>query len=120
MASYRLTDAALADLDQLYEYGIFTFGLSQANQYYDGLVAKFQAIADSPLIHPGIEEIRTGYRRALYCVHSIYYRTENRDITIVRILGRQDTQLALESINTKNSNGVFGRNMYLRNPYSPP
>ena len=49
MASYRLNDAALADLDRIYEYGILTFGLQQADKYYDGLLLYFQAIADSPL-----------------------------------------------------------------------
>ena len=37
MGSYRLSDAALADLDRIYEYGILTFGLQQADKYYDGL-----------------------------------------------------------------------------------
>ncbi len=41
MANYSLTDAALADLDRLYEYGILTFGLKQADKYYDGLVDYF-------------------------------------------------------------------------------
>ena len=35
MGSYRLNDAALADLDRIYEYGILTFGLQQADKYYD-------------------------------------------------------------------------------------
>ncbi len=49
MVSYCLTDAALADLDRLYEYGILVFGLTQADKYYDGLVFYFQTIAGSPL-----------------------------------------------------------------------
>ncbi|MDA1089544.1 MAG: type II toxin-antitoxin system RelE/ParE family toxin [Proteobacteria bacterium] len=57
MASYRLGDAALADLDRIYEYGILTFGLEQADRYFDGLVCLFQQIADSPLSHPAVDEI---------------------------------------------------------------
>ena len=59
MARYRLTDAALADLERIYEYGILNFGLSQADKYYDGLVLHFQKIADSPLSHPSVERLST-------------------------------------------------------------
>lgn len=95
MARYRLTDAALADLDRLYEYGILTFGLKKADQYYDGLVSHFQKIADSPLSHTAVDKIRAGYRRAPYYINSVYYRIEGQGVVIVRILGRQDPATAL-------------------------
>ncbi len=71
MASYRLNDAALADLDRIYEYGILTFGLQQADKYYDGLLLYFQAIADSPLSYVGVDEIRARYRCATYSSDSV-------------------------------------------------
>jgi len=95
MAHYRLNDAALADLDRIYEYGILTFGLQQADKYYDGLLSYFQAIADSPLSHIGVDEIRKGYRRAPYSGDTIYYRIDPNEVVIVRILGQQDPQKAL-------------------------
>lgn len=95
MASYRLTAAALQDLDQLYEYGVLNFGLEQADTYYDGLVARFQNIADAPLAHPTVNQVRQGYRRAAYSINSIYYRIEEHDVVIARILGRQDPNQAL-------------------------
>ena len=64
MASYRLTDQALSDLDRLYEYGVVTFGLWRANEYYDGLIEHFQTLANLPLLYGAVDEIRTGYRRA--------------------------------------------------------
>ena len=90
MASYRLNDAALADLDKIYEYGILNFGLKQADQYFDGLVFHFQQIADNPHSHPAVDEIRAGYRRAPYYANSVYYRIEGDRIVVVRILGKQD------------------------------
>lgn len=95
MASYRINDAALADLDRIYEYGVLTFGLQQADKYYDGLLLYFQAIVDSPLSHVGVDEIRTGYRRAIYSSDSVYYRIEGAGVEIVRILGQQDPKKAL-------------------------
>lgn len=94
MARYSLTDAALDDLDSIYEYGILTFGLEQADRYYDGLVSYFQTVADSPYSHQIINQIRTGYRRAPYYSSSIYYRLDNSEVVIVRILGRQDPTTA--------------------------
>ena len=99
MASYRLTDAALADLERIYEYGILNFGLSQADKYYDGLVLQirlhFQKIADSPLSHPSVELIRSTYRRATYFTNSIYYRIDSEGVEIIRVLGRQDPEKQL-------------------------
>ena len=94
MASYRLTEAALADLDRVYEYGILNFGLNQANKYYDGLVLHFQKIADSTLSNTSVNEIRIGYRRAMYFSNSVYYRIENNDVLIIRVLGRQNPKTA--------------------------
>jgi len=90
MTSYRLTDAALADLDRLYEFGILNFGLVQADSYFDGLVDYFQVIAENPLSYVTVNEIRSGYRRAIYQSNSIYYYLENTVVVIVRILGRQN------------------------------
>ena len=91
MASYRLSDRALADLDRLYERGILTFGLRLADEYYDGLIARMQEIADRPKLYPAVDEIREGYRRSVCGVHSIYYRIEGQDVEIMRVLGRQDS-----------------------------
>lgn len=91
MASHRLSDKALADLDRLYERGILTFGLRLADEYYDGLIARMQEIADQPKRYSAVDDIREGYRRSVYGMHSIYYRIEEQGLEIVRVLGRQDS-----------------------------
>jgi toxin ParE1/3/4 len=95
MASYRLNREALEDLDRLYEHGVLTFGLRQADAYFDGIVNRFQKIADQPELYPAIDHIRQGYRRSVYKSHSIYYRIDPGEIVIVRILGQQDIGKAL-------------------------
>ena len=95
MASYRLNREALEDLDRLYEHGVLTFGLRQADAYFDGIVSRFQKIADQPELYPAIDHIRQGYRRNAYKSHSIYYRIDPDEIVIVRILGQQDIDKAL-------------------------
>ena len=42
MGSYRLNEDADEDLDRLYEHGVLTFGLIQADRYYDGPINGFK------------------------------------------------------------------------------
>jgi len=93
MQTYQLSNEADADLDQLYLYGILTFGLQQADIYYAGITQRLEGIAAEPLRHPVIEEIT--YRRTVYQSHSIYYEIESDTVLIVRILGQQNIESAL-------------------------
>jgi len=45
---YHLTQAADADLERLYEWGIERFGVNAADEYYEGLIARLVQIADTP------------------------------------------------------------------------
>jgi toxin ParE1/3/4 len=90
VANYRLSERALADLDRLYDHGIKNYGLRQADEYYDGLITRFQAIVDSPLQWRLVDEVREGLRRSVFGSHSIYYLIDTDNIAIVRILGYQD------------------------------
>lgn len=95
MADYDLSEKALDDLDRLYEYGVLTFGLNQANDYYDGLLLRFQEIAISPRLYPAVEHIHEAYRMSVFKAHSIYYRITDTGILIVRLLGREDARKEL-------------------------
>jgi toxin ParE1/3/4 len=92
MASYRLSNRADEDLSRLYEYGILYYGQERADRYYNGLIARFEELAENPRFGQAVDHIRPGYRRSVYGRHSIYYRIDPDEIVIVRILGRQDTQ----------------------------
>jgi len=92
---YRLTRAADADLERLYEWGIDRFGLSAADAYYDALLIRFEEIAKSPRLWQSVEHIRAGYRRSVFRAHSIYYRIAGNDVVIIRILSREDVQTRL-------------------------
>jgi len=95
VAGYRLSKRALEDLDRLYEYGVETFGLEQANHYYDGLIVKFQDIADNPQHAAAMNHIYPELRRSVYKRHSVYFLPASGGVQIVRILGREDVALAL-------------------------
>ncbi|AFY71980.1 plasmid stabilization system (plasmid) [Thalassoporum mexicanum PCC 7367] len=90
MGSYRLTQAADEDFENIFDYGIDTFGLAQALKYQNNLKQKFADIATNPLLYPAVEHIRPGYRRCVYESHAIYYVFDDLGVLIVRILGQQD------------------------------
>jgi toxin ParE1/3/4 len=91
MATYKLSFEAEGDLDGIYYTGVVEFGLQQADDYYDGLMERFQRIADTPLMYPDVSFIREGYRRSVFGAHSIYYQIKAEHVFIVRIIGQQDT-----------------------------
>ena len=90
MAVYRLTAKAVRDIDGIYEYRFLNFGLGQSRIYLSGLHDRLSDIAEHPLQWPSVNEFREGYRRSVYISHSIYYRTINDDVEIIRVLGQQD------------------------------
>lgn len=93
MANYELSADAEDDIRRLYRFGIENFGLAQADSYFDGLFARFDRLAEDPFLYRAVDEIREGYRRSVYGVHSIYYRLVDNRVEIMRVLGREDPSI---------------------------
>ena len=96
--SYNLSKSADADFEDIFVYGVLTFGIRQAESYALGLQARFEQIAQHPLLYPEVSQIKAGYRLSVYRSHSIYYRTDSQGGLIVRILRSQDAGLALTAV----------------------
>ncbi|WP_415811883.1 type II toxin-antitoxin system RelE/ParE family toxin [Litorimonas haliclonae] len=94
MASYRLAKSADLDFEQIFEYGIDTFGVKTAVSYQNRLLKHFDELAKQPLLYQAVNDVRQGYRRSVCGVHAIYYRIDPEEIVIVRILGRQNPKSA--------------------------
>jgi len=77
MSQYTLSEDADNDFEAIFEYGLDTFGRNAA-------------VAAFPLHYQAVDHIKKGYRRSIHGAHTIYYRIDGEDITIIRILGRQD------------------------------
>lgn len=48
MAGCRLSEKADEDLSRLYEYGIIHHGRERADRYYNGLINRFEELAENP------------------------------------------------------------------------
>lgn len=88
MAKYHLTNKAVEDLSNIWEYTVDTWSERQADDYYNMLIASFQKITENPrlfgLKYEAIAEGLYGYRANK---HIIFYRIlTDKDILVIRIL----------------------------------
>lgn len=86
----KFNDAALEDIGRITEYGYELFGEKAARQYAEALKQKCHAIADAPLQHQAVDELRSGYRRGVYKAHAIYFPITDDSVEIMRILHSED------------------------------
>ena len=88
MAKYHLTNKAVEDLSNIWEYTVDTWSERQADDYYNMLITSFQKITDSPrLFGLKYEEIAEGLYGYRANKHIIFYRIfADKDILVIRIL----------------------------------
>lgn len=95
MGTYRLTLDAEADLNRIWLRGVREHGEAQAEKYYFAFFERFEKIAEQPYFYQAVDHIREGYRHSVCGVDTIYYRVNGDTVEIMGILGRQDTDEAL-------------------------
>ena len=87
MARYELTDAADADLSDIYAFTFKEFGERQADAYFESLEECLTRLAGSPKLGREIGFVRRDYRLFVHQRHSIYYTSAKSGILVVRVLG---------------------------------
>lgn len=93
MPNYRISIEAKMDLARIYWHGRNKFSEAQADRYYQMLIDQIEAIAIDPYHYQSVDHIKQGYRRCVCGADNIYYTVIDSHINIMRVLGRQDTQL---------------------------
>ena len=94
MPKYRISQHAKEDLIAIAQYGDERYGIEASNVYRDKLINRFEGLAEKPHRYPPVDHIREGYRRSVCGINSIYYRVEDDEIEIMRVMGRQDLDSA--------------------------
>ena len=91
MYSYYLSSEAKNDLRRIYYYVVITFGVVQADKYFNMIHDCFDRIELNPFLFPSAEHIKKGYRYCVAEVDTIYFKIEgNKRIEIITIIGKQD------------------------------
>lgn len=99
LGAYRLSPAALADLDDAWRYTAETWSTDQADAYVDGLARAFDAIANAPRMAREWTEFDPPVRIHVHRSHLIVYTQQDDHIVVLRVLGgRQDWQSILRAL----------------------
>ncbi len=86
MAEFRLSPAAQADLDGIFDYSVRQWGVEQALRYTQELEDLCTALAQAPSQGLDCGHIRPRYRRGTAGRHFIYFLVEDYGIAVIRIL----------------------------------
>lgn len=90
MTPYRLSDEAKNDLIRIPHYGLKTFGIIQADKYFESCFKYFEVIAKSPFSFDSADPVKKDYRHCFCGVYSIYFKVNEDIVEIITIVGRQD------------------------------
>jgi toxin ParE1/3/4 len=87
MTGYRLSPAAQADLEEIWEYTARNWGTDQAVRYIFGIRDACQALANGRRQGRSADDIRPGYRKLPVRSHILFYRVADAGlIDVIRIL----------------------------------
>jgi toxin ParE1/3/4 len=86
MAEYRLSRAAINDLDSIWSYSAKRWGDDQADSYIEAITTAFSSLAQVPFIARACDHIRKGYRCFRVEQHIVYFRVTSYGIAIFRVL----------------------------------
>jgi toxin ParE1/3/4 len=87
MIKYFLSNKAVEDLSNIWDYTYETWSENQADRYYELLIAFCKEISESPQIGKIYNKIGKNIRGYQASHHIIFYKiTEENEIEILRIL----------------------------------
>ncbi|MEI6678549.1 MAG: type II toxin-antitoxin system RelE/ParE family toxin [Mariniphaga sp.] len=90
MAKYRLTNRAVADLTQIWNYTFDKWSENQADRYFEMLIDNFDELAMDPNLGKDYYMVTVnllGFKAGRHII--FYHRIDNNEIEIVRILHEQ-------------------------------
>lgn len=89
MGDYKLSNKAEIDLAEMYEFGIYKFGLSQAQQYFYGMHEAFNLLAENINLGRDASEFIADLKRFSFKAHTIFYLQTTSGIFILRVLSQR-------------------------------
>ena len=90
MYNYFLSREAKEDLFRIYEFGVYKFGIMQADKYQLLIHECFDKIASNPFMFPEVTKYKYIDRFCVCGVDTIYFKIKGNEIEIITIIGRQD------------------------------
>lgn len=82
----EVSEAANADLDAIYDYGVKHFGGAAAEAYLRRFDEAYVLLGDHPLIGPVHDDVRPPIRSLRCGSHRLYYDAEAERVIVRRVL----------------------------------
>jgi len=81
-----LSPRAQADLDEIWNHTVQTWGIDQAETYLRQIWQRIERAAENPAVGRACPEIRRGYYKLAGGSHILFYRRIDNGIEVIRIL----------------------------------
>ena len=88
MGVYKLSRRAEIDLAEMYEFGIYKFGLLQAQTYFYAMHDVFEVLAENVNLGRDGSEFIDDLKRFSFKAHTIFYLQTASGIFIIRVLSQ--------------------------------
>ena len=87
MARYKLTNAAVKDLEEIWIYTYQNWSAEQVDRYFNLIIDEIEFLSSNPLSGRSMDYIKEGYRVSKVKSHLVFYKIiTNEAIEIIRIL----------------------------------
>lgn len=85
--SYRISETAIKDLENIWIYTFKNWSVEQADRYYNLIIDEIEFLADNFMSGKSMDHIKTGYRASKVKSHMIFYRmAEDDKLEVIRVL----------------------------------
>lgn len=94
---YVISKKAISDLEEIWLYTSEKWSVAQADRYYFLIIEEIEYVCENPNTGRNMDHVRKGYRASKVKSHLIFYRINNANVEVVRILHERmdiDNQLA--------------------------
>ena len=94
---YRISEAAINDLDGIWEYTFFRWTIEQADRYHNLIMNEIEFIAENISCGKPMNHIKDAYLVSYVKSHTIFFKRKEGVVEIVRILHQKmDVESNLE------------------------
>ncbi len=88
--SYRISEKAVEDLENIWTYTFHKWSIEQADRYYNLIINEFEFISKNFMAGKSMDHIKSGYRASIVKSHLVFYRkSQNNQVEIIRILNQR-------------------------------
>ena len=85
--SYRISEKAVEDLENIWTYTFQKWSIEQADRYYNLNINEIGFITNNFMTGKSMDHIKKGFRASIVKSHLIFYRkSQNNQIDVIRIL----------------------------------